>query len=305
MRQLKRIDLAAPADAYRKAQRGLLRHFGLDETEFRTLERERPELVIVDGEAVLAGRPRDGLVIELGYAYPDRDAFARQFPAMFQRLLQGARQDETPLGFRFTLLDRPSRPYVEPVLRAHVFELQREWMQMTLHDLSDAPGPDVPSGFALRLATPEDAQTIVELEEAAFPYIVLTPQAVAGMLDAGQELWLLEEQLTGRAAGYLRLRRQPPATGYLAILAVHPDYQRHGLGEALLCWALARFREQGLRRVVLTVTVDNAPAIALYRKLGFVPGDLGLDYRRPIDEDEVRQVLEKHRGSHIKFGGWR
>ena len=80
---------------------------------------------------------------------------------------------------------------------------------------------------------------------------------------------------------------------------MHPDWQRRGLGEAMVRWALGWFRGEGLRRADLTVSVDNAPAIALYRKLGFASGEMGLDYRRPIDEEEVRQVLEKHRTAHI------
>ena len=64
--------------------------------------------------------------------------------------------------------------------------------------------------------------------------------------------------------------------------------------------ALGWFRQEGLRRATLTVDTDNGPAIALYRKLGFAPAETGIDYRRPIDEEEVRQVLEKHRASHIR-----
>jgi ribosomal protein S18 acetylase RimI-like enzyme len=55
-----------------------------------------------------------------------------------------------------------------------------------------------------------------------------------------------------------------------------------------------------LRRATLTVNVDNGAAIALYRKLGFATVEIGLDYRRPIDEEEARQVLEKHRAPLIR-----
>jgi ribosomal protein S18 acetylase RimI-like enzyme len=47
------------------------------------------------------------------------------------------------------------------------------------------------------------------------------------------------------------------------------------------------------------VNTDNGGAIALYRKLGFVAAETGLDYRRPIDEEEVRQVLERQRTVRI------
>jgi putative acetyltransferase len=54
-------------------------------------------------------------------------------------------------------------------------------------------------------------------------------------------------------------------------VAVHDDYLRQGIGEALLA-ALIDLGENwlGLTRLELEVYTDNAAAIALYQKLGFV-----------------------------------
>jgi putative acetyltransferase len=53
-------------------------------------------------------------------------------------------------------------------------------------------------------------------------------------------------------------------------VAVHDDYTRRGIGEALLA-ALVDLGENwlGLTRLELEVYTDNAPAIALYEKMGF------------------------------------
>jgi putative acetyltransferase len=53
-------------------------------------------------------------------------------------------------------------------------------------------------------------------------------------------------------------------------IAVHPDRQRQGIGTALL-GALVDLADNwlNLRRLELTVFVDNAPARRLYEKLGF------------------------------------
>jgi len=300
MKQLRRLTVEVPKDPYRRGQRGLLRSFELSEAEFRELEREHADHIVVEGEAVLVAQPR-GHQIDLHYAFPDRDAFARQFPAMFQRLVAAVRPDEGPLGFRLKLTDAPSRPYVEPVLSAQAFELIRDWVRMALAELpADVEcSDDLAPGFVLRPAGPDDAEAIAQLEAVAFAVSWLTPAVARRMLAQAQVLRLLEETSTGRAAGFLHVRLDPP-TGYVSDVAVHPDYQRRGLGEALLRWALGWFRQQGLRSAALTVNTDNAPAIALYRKLGFAPAETGLDYRRPIDEEEVRQVLEKHRAAHIR-----
>jgi mycothiol synthase len=188
---------------------------------------------------------------------------------------------------------------MEPVLVANAFELIREWWHMSLPalpegvDLADQLAP----GLLLRPARREDAEAIVELDAVAFVLPSLTPAVAREQIERAPVLRVLEDTTRGRAIGYLQLGIHPAATGYLAELAVHPDQQRRGLGEAMLRWALAWFRSQGLTSAALQVNTDNAPAIALYRKLGFAAGEIGLDYRRPIDEDEVRQVLEKQRRS--------
>jgi ribosomal protein S18 acetylase RimI-like enzyme len=306
MKQLKRLDTTVAKSPYEKAQRGALRDFGFSRDELRALERARPELVVIDEDAVLVGQIRQRRV-DLHYAYPNRDDFVRRFPSMFARLLDGVQLSEAPLGFRVRLIERPARPYVEPVLRAHAFELSREWMEMTLVELPDAPLPSdgIAPGFVLRDARPEDAQAIAELEDAAFATPALTIDEVREFLKKAAFYRVVEDTATGSIVGSLLGEARPAATGYVNTLAVHPQCQRRGLGEAMLRWSLAWFREQGLRRATLTVSAENAGAIALYRKLGFTPGAMGFNYRRPIDPDEVRQVLEKHRGSIIKFGGWR
>ncbi len=171
MKKLRPIEMPKPQDPYRKAQNGLLRHFALSEAEFRELERERPQHLVVEGDSVLACSAHDGLTFRLSYAYPDRDAFARLFPAMLQRLLEADfEQADAPMGFRLTLTDAPSRPYLEPVLSVHAFELSREWIKMTLLELpKGGPPEEIAPGFALRPARPDDAEAIAELDAAAFP----------------------------------------------------------------------------------------------------------------------------------------
>ncbi len=48
-----------------------------------------------------------------------------------------------------------------------------------------------------------------------------------------------------------------------------PKYRGRGLGRPLMMRSLDAAREFGLARVELTVRVDNLPAQALYRRLGF------------------------------------
>jgi ribosomal-protein-alanine N-acetyltransferase len=68
-------------------------------------------------------------------------------------------------------------------------------------------------------------------------------------------------------------------------VAVHPDCRGLGLGEALMRYAIARVRESGATFMTLEVRQSNAPALTLYKKLGFdVMGTRKNYYTKP-DED--------------------
>lgn len=77
----------------------------------------------------------------------------------------------------------------------------------------------------------------------------------------------------GRLVGYGRLDRGRGEAKGLGVVAltVLAAYRRKGLGEALLRALLRAAAEAGsVRQVWLSVRPDNAPAVHLYRKLGFV-----------------------------------
>lgn len=55
---------------------------------------------------------------------------------------------------------------------------------------------------------------------------------------------------------------------YLNNLAVAPSFRRHGIGEKLMREFISG--QTGCEFITLEVRVSNAPAVALYEKLGFV-----------------------------------
>jgi [ribosomal protein S18]-alanine N-acetyltransferase len=56
----------------------------------------------------------------------------------------------------------------------------------------------------------------------------------------------------------------------LLVLAVAPETRRRGVARALVQNGLHEARYRGSERVSLEVRADNAPALLLYRRLGFV-----------------------------------
>jgi len=308
MKQMRRLEVPERGGLYERAQRSLLRSFWLTREACEWLERERPQLVVAEERGILVGEP-SGRQLALHYAFPDADAMRQRFPQMLERLLQGTNRAAFSEGVVVRFADHPNRPYVEPVLVGCAFRVRREWLEMVLAELPevDLPPDELLEGIVLRPIATDDYEGVAALDKAAFGVRdhIVAHGGVAAMVEKAAEFRVAEGSRDGRLAGYLHLLVQPERTGEVAHVAVHPDFQRAGLGEAMMRWALACFRGRDLRRATLEVEVDNGPAIALYRKLGFVPRTTGLTYRRPIDEAEVKKILKKQRGTYIKFGKWR
>lgn len=52
-------------------------------------------------------------------------------------------------------------------------------------------------------------------------------------------------------------------------VCVSPDYRRQGIGDRLVNALIDLLKKDGVYKLMLEVRVSNAPAIALYEKLGF------------------------------------
>ncbi len=72
------------------------------------------------------------------------------------------------------------------------------------------------------------------------------------------------------------------AWGRIRMLGVAPGYRGQGLGQELLRAALGQISSRGLSMARLTVDSRNAPALALYRSLGFRRKDTGIWYEKRL-----------------------
>src|SRR5437868_4101576 len=66
------------------------------------------------------------------------------------------------------------------------------------------------------------------------------------------------------------------STGEVELLAVHPDYQNHGIGTELNQFALEKMKESGMKLALVATGGDpgHAPARRTYEKAGYtaLPG---------------------------------
>lgn len=82
--------------------------------------------------------------------------------------------------------------------------------------------------------------------------------------------------------------------GTLEKIAVAPAFRRQGVAEAILR-AYLRFGASHLAFLTLEVRESNAPAIALYEKLGFQVVGRRKNYYRELHEDALLMTVEFHR----------
>ncbi len=65
-------------------------------------------------------------------------------------------------------------------------------------------------------------------------------------------------------------------------MGAHPDYQRRGLGQAVIREGLRQMRARGLTRAAVCSEADNPGAVAFYTRCGFqITNQLWL-YQKPI-----------------------
>ncbi len=96
-------------------------------------------------------------------------------------------------------------------------------------------------------------------------------RATLAAADGSRSVFFVAE-VAGRISGLLNIAcGQWPKNEHVAEFGMSclPDCRGQGLGTALLQAALGWARSAGVRKVTLEVFATNAPAIRLYRKLGF------------------------------------
>lgn len=74
---------------------------------------------------------------------------------------------------------------------------------------------------------------------------------------------------------------------HITIVAVHPNYRRQGLGQALLLYLLSSAKQRGLERATLEVKVSNQAALSMYEKYGFRVAGRRRGYYQDTGEDAL------------------
>ena len=130
---------------------------------------------------------------------------------------------------------------------------------------------------------------LVELERICFS----TPWSrnmLAEELDNACSAFLVAVDANEKVVGYAGLQVVLDE-GYIANIAVFPEHRRKGVAGQLLQVFMNFAEANRLAFLTLEVRASNAPAIALYEKLGFAQVGLRKNYYRNPKEDAL--ILRK------------
>ncbi|GLC88045.1 GNAT family N-acetyltransferase [Lysinibacillus piscis] len=113
-----------------------------------------------------------------------------------------------------------------------------------------------------------EQQELVSIYSAAFGDL---PEEAAELIvfntsTTGRKLWLIRRE--GVIVGTVTTAEEDDVQ-WITALAVHPHYERQGIGTALLSFAKNYAGTVGARAVMLDVELDNSKALSVYEKAGF------------------------------------
>lgn len=124
--------------------------------------------------------------------------------------------------------------------------------------------------FRLREFETVDFDRLYQIDQACFPPgISYSRRELAYYMNLRGTFTLVAETKSCEVAGFIVGQKNPRGMGHIITIDTVADCRRHGLGSCLMHAAEQRLKSSGCHAVVLEVAVDNAPAIAFYKRLGY------------------------------------
>ena len=141
----------------------------------------------------------------------------------------------------------------------------------------------------IRQARRSDLRDVYLIEVNSFPYpypietfltfLILYPR------------YFLVAESSGSVVGYVIGSIDSDGSGHIISLAVHPAYRGRGIGRKLLLTLEGIMRNNGIHRIKLEVSVNNRPALSLYKSIGYKVVGLKRNYY-PDGSDAYVMVKE-------------
>lgn len=128
--------------------------------------------------------------------------------------------------------------------------------------------PATPLRVSLLWATPDRAAAIADVHRALFPE-PWDIAAIVSLLERPGATSLIAEAGEPRALAGFVIGQIAADEAEVISIGVAPAAQRRGIARQLLEGLIRAAKRAEAKRLYLEVAEDNAPALALYRRLGF------------------------------------
>lgn len=143
----------------------------------------------------------------------------------------------------------------------------------------------------IREAEEKDIQIMAELDKLCFA----APWSLASFeqeIKSNNLAFYIVAEIDGILVGYAGLWTIVDE-GHITNVAVHPDYRRRNIGEALVSVLIEATNDAGVLSYTLEVRPSNHAAISLYKKLGFKEGGFRKNYYEDNNEDALIMWLDE------------
>jgi ribosomal-protein-alanine N-acetyltransferase len=142
----------------------------------------------------------------------------------------------------------------------------------------------------LRKMTLDDVEQVVAIDQMSFSLPWPTSSFHFELTDnPASRCWVAE--LDGRIAAMLVAWFIVDEI-HIATIVTHPDFRKQGIGEKLLSCVLQAAKDEGAVSSFLEVRENNAAALELYRKFGYVESGRRTGYYKDNGEDAILMTLE-------------
>ncbi len=180
---------------------------------------------------------------------------------------------------------------VAAVLTKHGFAVVRRFVEMDM-DISRFAEKGEASQYPMRRMRDGEAARLADIQNRSFDgswgFSPNTAEEIAHSTSGPEARDGVRLAIdSDRVAGYCWMVRQRAGEddeprGRVTMIGVDPDYQGQGVGRDLLRDGLVHARDSGLKTVRLTVDDQNRTAHSLYLSMGFVEGEAGVWYEKPL-----------------------
>jgi mycothiol synthase len=161
----------------------------------------------------------------------------------------------------------------------------KNWINDTLHDLSEPiPEPMLPDGFTIRSSAHDDYAQLAAVHSGAFgsdwsPELYRDEVMLKPGYDAKREM-VVDAPDRRFAAFLIYWLDELNKVGLFEPVGTHSDFQRKGLGRALMNHTLGIMREHGMQYALVGHETDNPASTRLYESVGFKLHQRIYEYKR-------------------------